>query len=176
MNKNYVITTPHSQFVVEAESRGDAVQKYLEQSRMSEEFFQKHCSCKIRTYSDALTYPGAGYLLYSDRQALEKAYTDWCDEHMIPEGHRDFGAFTFLHQKGWLNVRKMKSELGRVRSDDYFISPVRFREKMEDAFEVTHGDPEAFHDAADNLMMKVLDQLGYGVGVAFFDEQEVWYA
>lgn len=173
---NYKISTPTGEIIVVAESQHDAVETYLEQSGMTGEFFKRHCTCKIRTFSDTLTYPGAGYLLYSDRRALEKAYTDWCDEHMVTEGHRDFGAFTFLHQKGWLNVRRIKSELGRVRSDDYFISPVRFREKMEDAFEETHGDPEAFHDAADNLMMKVLDQLGYGAGVAFFDEQEVWYA
>ena len=59
---------------------------------------------------------------------------------------------------------------------EYLISPNGFAEIMRSEFERTHGEPEAFHDAADKLMMKILRQFGYGQGVDFFNDQEVWYA
>jgi len=54
MEHAYKITLPNTQVVVYAESRGEAIQKYLKQTGMPEEFFKKHGVCKICTYSEAI--------------------------------------------------------------------------------------------------------------------------
>jgi hypothetical protein len=40
-----------------------------------------------------------------------------------------------------------------------------------------NGDPESeAQHQADQLMSRILDELGYGEGVAVFEEVEKWYA
>lgn len=57
-----------------------------------------------------------------------------------------------------------------------YISPSDFEYWMRVIAERRKGDPEALHCEADELMEKVLRQLGYGKGLDIFNEQEVWYA
>lgn len=56
------------------------------------------------------------------------------------------------------------------------ITPEEFEKEMCEIWEKQGGDPEAAHGAMDDLMAKVLCQLGYGEGLNFWDKQEKWYA
>jgi len=54
------------------------------------------------------------------------------------------------------------------------MSPEQFAEKMR---KIADGDDrEARHIEADNLMCKVLDNLGFGKGVEIFQDMSRWYA
>ena len=52
----------------------------------------------------------------------------------------------------------------------------QFRNEMRRIFEQEGCDYEIAHAKMDNLMAKVLVELGYGEGIAVFDKQEKWYA
>lgn len=54
------------------------------------------------------------------------------------------------------------------------ITPEKFRDKM---FELSKDDDvELRHGAMDGLMCDVLESLGYGEGVAIFNNTRMWYA
>ena len=55
-------------------------------------------------------------------------------------------------------------------------SPDRFAKEMKAIREEEGGDYEIAHEKMDNIMCRVLLELGYRDGVAFFNEQKKWYA
>ena len=55
-------------------------------------------------------------------------------------------------------------------------TPEEFAAQMQKIHETMGGDEEAAHRAMDDLMAKVLIELGYRDGVAIFDKQYKWYA
>ena len=56
------------------------------------------------------------------------------------------------------------------------ITPARFEDEMKRISEIPGYDPEDKHVRADDLMCKVLDSLGYSVGVKIFQDMEKWYS
>jgi hypothetical protein len=58
------------------------------------------------------------------------------------------------------------------------MTPEEFYNKMLElhAKEIEDGDTETTHYEADELMCKVLTELGYGAGVEKFREIYKWYA
>jgi len=56
------------------------------------------------------------------------------------------------------------------------MTPESFEVQMREVAKNSGGDPEACHVEADNLMCKLLTSLGYGKGVAVFDNMPKWYA
>ena len=88
MKHNYTITTPNAQLVIEADSRGEAVKKYLEQSGMTEEFFRKHCMCKICTYSADVISPSRFLEMMKEIEELQAAVPKWISvEERLPDVH-----------------------------------------------------------------------------------------
>jgi hypothetical protein len=55
-------------------------------------------------------------------------------------------------------------------------TPNQFSNEMRRIFKQEGADYEFAHAKMDNLMAKVLVELGYGAGIAVFDKQEKWYA
>jgi hypothetical protein len=55
-------------------------------------------------------------------------------------------------------------------------TPKQFAEQMQKIRDDFGADQEMAHGMMDNLMAKVLLELGYRDGIAVFDEQEKWYA
>ena len=55
------------------------------------------------------------------------------------------------------------------------MTPEEFRDKMQEIFGDRY-DTEDAHLEADDLMCKVLTDLGYGEGVEIFTKAEKWYA
>ena len=55
-------------------------------------------------------------------------------------------------------------------------TPNQFRNEMRRIFKEEGADYEIAHAKMDNLMAKVLVELGYRDGIAVFDKQEKWYA
>jgi len=55
------------------------------------------------------------------------------------------------------------------------MTPEEFAEKMAAIID-NHGDLEGRHYAADELIIGLLRELGYGKGADLFDETEKWYA
>jgi len=56
------------------------------------------------------------------------------------------------------------------------MTPQEFADKIR-AIEETHGgDNEAMHSEADDLMCKLLREMGYGEGIAIYEEWTRWYA
>jgi hypothetical protein len=53
------------------------------------------------------------------------------------------------------------------------MTPEQFKEEME---KLITGDEEADHSAADRLMCRTLNELGYGSGVEIFEKMDKWYA
>ena len=53
------------------------------------------------------------------------------------------------------------------------MTPEEFARRMQ---EIDSGDPETSHREADELMARVLRELGYGAGVDVFDNMSRWYA
>ena len=53
-------------------------------------------------------------------------------------------------------------------------TPEEFARLMRDALTLLEHDKEALHGRMDNLMAKVLTELGYGEGVAIFENTELW--
>ncbi len=53
------------------------------------------------------------------------------------------------------------------------MTPDEFHEKM---LELETHDPEMFHIYADELIVKLLIQLGYGAGAVIFRDHEKWYS
>lgn len=55
------------------------------------------------------------------------------------------------------------------------MNPHDFKEAMSKLNECD-GDPESNHVDADDLMCRVLDELGYGEGIKIFKAMRKWYA
>lgn len=65
----------------------------------------------------------------------------------------------------------------KIRDLDYAImTPKEFEEEIVRIMERYPNDPEATHAECDDLMCKVLKQLGYSAGVELFEDSERWYA
>lgn len=56
------------------------------------------------------------------------------------------------------------------------MTPEEFEKQMREIADSSRGDPEAAHATADELMQKVLKELGYGAGADVFDDVYKWYA
>lgn len=56
------------------------------------------------------------------------------------------------------------------------MTPEEFAAEMARIARDAKGDPEAAHSYADKLMLKVLEQHGYGEGCAVFEKMDKWYA
>lgn len=56
------------------------------------------------------------------------------------------------------------------------ITPEQAARAMQTIADNSRADPEDAHGAADNLLCKVLRQLGYGEMVDAFDRVHRWYA
>ena len=62
------------------------------------------------------------------------------------------------------------------------MTPTEFLEALKEIDETTkrpgrqYDDLEQFHSDADDLMCKILRDLGYGEGIDFFENHEKWYA
>ena len=120
MNHNYRISTPNGQLILSAESRRDAVRAFLKQSGMPEEFFAKHCSCKICTYlqkNDGYKSLNKDVLLYSDRVRIAAAFEEFCEEVGEPKDRTHYvNMVTFLYKRGWLDIPRIKIDLDLLRS------------------------------------------------------------
>lgn len=55
-------------------------------------------------------------------------------------------------------------------------TPEEFTAQMQKIRDTVGGDEEAAHSEMDNLMAKVLVELGYRDGIAIFDKQEKRHA
>jgi hypothetical protein len=55
-------------------------------------------------------------------------------------------------------------------------TPEQFRDDMQKIREEVGGDEEVAHARMDNLLCRVLVELGYRDGVAIFDKQLKWYS
>ncbi len=55
-------------------------------------------------------------------------------------------------------------------------TPEEFAKQMQQIFDDLVGDEEAAHGEMDDLMSKVLIELGYKDGIEIFNKQEKWYA
>lgn len=55
-------------------------------------------------------------------------------------------------------------------------TPEEFAAQMQKIRDTVGGDEEVAHSEMDNLMAKVLVELGYRDGIAIFDKQGKWYA
>ena len=58
----------------------------------------------------------------------------------------------------------------------YLITPREFERKMEEIFNDSSMDKEEKHMAADELMVKTLNSLGFSTGTKIFIGMEKWYA
>jgi hypothetical protein len=56
------------------------------------------------------------------------------------------------------------------------MTPTEFADAMMKIARTSSGDPEAAHGNADDLLCKVLTELGYGEGVKVFEGMDKWYA
>lgn len=56
------------------------------------------------------------------------------------------------------------------------MTPAEFAEQMKTVRENRRLDAEVAHAEMDDLMAKLLVELGYQEGVAIFEEQAKWYA
>ena len=55
-------------------------------------------------------------------------------------------------------------------------TPEEFAAEMQKIRDTMVGDTEEAHCQMDDLMAKVLVELGYQDGIAIFDKQQKWYA
>ena len=55
-------------------------------------------------------------------------------------------------------------------------TPKEFAAQMQEIRDTVGGDEEAAHSRMDDLMAKVLVELGYSDGIAIFDKQDKWYS
>ena len=56
------------------------------------------------------------------------------------------------------------------------MTPEQFKSKMGDIFPVAGYDEEGAHSMADDVILDLLRQLGYGEGADIFDDANKWYA
>lgn len=66
--------------------------------------------------------------------------------------------------------------MDKIDEGGYLITPREFEERMKAIEADTELYEETRHEAADELMVKVLNSLGYSAGTKIFDEMEKWYA
>lgn len=55
------------------------------------------------------------------------------------------------------------------------MTPAEFADEMR-AIAQLKGDIESSHAKADELMARVLEELGYGAGIRWFRDMERWYS
>ena len=55
------------------------------------------------------------------------------------------------------------------------MDPEDFAQQMRMIFDEGH-DPEVSHPTADNVILELLTEMGYGEGAAIFDEADKWYS
>jgi hypothetical protein len=119
MEHAYKITLPNMICVVYADSRGDAIKKYIEQTGISGEFFEKHGTCKICTYSqeeDGYKQLNKDVLLYSDRVRIAAEFEEFCEEAGEPKDRTHYvNMVTFLYKQGWLDIPRIKIDLDLLR-------------------------------------------------------------
>lgn len=56
------------------------------------------------------------------------------------------------------------------------MTPESFEIQMREILKHNAGDPESAHYEADQLICDLLRSLGYGKGVAIFENMPKWYA
>lgn len=56
------------------------------------------------------------------------------------------------------------------------MTPEEFAAAMRKIKDDCRGDPELTHSKADDLLLDVLEALGYGEGVKVFNDLDIWYA
>ena len=56
------------------------------------------------------------------------------------------------------------------------MTPEQFRDAMKEIDEKYGADTEGAHGQADDLMCKLLRELGYEEGVEVFEKMHKWYA
>ena len=56
------------------------------------------------------------------------------------------------------------------------MSPKEFLDAMQTIAQYNESDPDGSHSEADDLMCRVLKQLGYGVGVSVFENMDKEYS
>ena len=56
------------------------------------------------------------------------------------------------------------------------MTPVEFTKAVEELTVEYKNDPEAFHSVADDLMLAILDELGYREGCNIYKKTTKWYA
>ena len=66
--------------------------------------------------------------------------------------------------------------MGEIDEGGYLITPREFEERMASIFNDRSLDAECKHLAADELMERTLNSLGFSAGTKIFDEMEKWYA
>lgn len=63
-----------------------------------------------------------------------------------------------------------------MKNNESIPTPEEFEKQMKEVEEKYHADPEACHGEMDELMMNLLEKLGYGAAVKIFDDSAKWYA
>jgi hypothetical protein len=64
----------------------------------------------------------------------------------------------------------------RKRATEPLTKPEEFTSEMQKIQEECGGDPEYAHPLMDDVMCRVLSEMGYHAGVAIFAKQKKWYA
>ena len=61
-------------------------------------------------------------------------------------------------------------------NNPHATTPEEFKSEIEEIIELTGESKENCHSHMDNLMCRVLTELGYGEGIVLFKNQPKWYA
>lgn len=76
----------------------------------------------------------------------------------------------FMETSDYVIVKKPKPVENKV------MNPQEFYKKMKELAEIEDFDEEDLHVDMDDLMCRVLTDLGYGDGIKIFNETPKWYA
>lgn len=78
------------------------------------------------------------------------------------------------------HIEEMSNMIGMVgeamSGEKPIPSPEEFEKQMKEVVDKYPDDPEASHGKMDDLMMDLLNNLGYGAAVKVFDDSHRWYA
>lgn len=66
--------------------------------------------------------------------------------------------------------------MNKIDEGGYLITPREFEERMAKISNDRSLDEESMHMDADELMIKVLNSLGYSAGTKIFEGMDKWYA
>lgn len=66
--------------------------------------------------------------------------------------------------------------MDKIDEGGYLITPREFEEQMKGIEADSELCEETRHEAADELMIKVLNSLGYSAGTTIFERMDKWYA